>query len=138
MNQRDIRRSLRPLPNSTQQTEPVRKARQNYHARRPQTNATLGRRWRKTSQRKKCEGKSSIKQQVGELQTARPTARRRKSTLHLKIFQDRPPQQVTPVYGRKYNTITKVKKKFARIPNASIFDGHARKTTTAPAEDATI
>ena len=72
------RRSLRPLPNSTQQTEPVRKARQNYHARGPQTNAILGRRWRKTSQRKKCEGKSSIKQQVGELQTARPTARRRK------------------------------------------------------------
>ena len=78
MNQRDIRRSLRPLPNSTQQTEPVRKARQNYHARRPQTNAILGRRWRKTSQRKKCEGKPSIKQQVGELQTTRPTARRRK------------------------------------------------------------
>ena len=62
-----------------------------------------------------------------------------KSTLYLKIFQDRPPQQITPVHGRKYNTITKVKKKFARIPNASFFnDEHARKTTTVPAEDATI
>ena len=69
---------MRPLPNSTQQTEPVRKARQNSHARRQQTNAILGRRWRKISQRTKCEGKSSSKQQVSELQTARSSARRRK------------------------------------------------------------